>query len=241
MLDFVMAAEHLALPAAIERLQELLGGARPDPAAAAARAARIAAAAAFEARELERRVALAQTIFRQSEPLTRCSPELPVRYLMERRGITEWQPWSLRWHPACPWGPDRVGCIVVAVSNVEGDVTGIWRIQPSLEGQVERRGLGSVLGGCARVIDDAGISVLAIAEGVEDALSAWQLVQYPTWAALSTAGMAALELPPQFEQILICADADEQGRHAARTLAGRMRGRGPRGADHQAHRRQGRE
>ena len=30
-----------------------------------------------------------------------------------------------------------------------GDVTGVWRIRPAMEGKVERRGLGPVKGGCA--------------------------------------------------------------------------------------------
>ena len=118
-----------------------------------------------EAQDAARRTAHAQEILAESAPLTMRSPELPVRYLVERRGITRWQPHALRWHPACPWGRERVGCIVVPVSNVDGDVTGIWRIRPSLEGAVERRGLGSVLGGCARVIDDAALSIIARCRG----------------------------------------------------------------------------
>jgi putative DNA primase/helicase len=114
----------------------------------------------------------------------------------------------------------------VPVSDVVGNVTGIWRIRPRLEGQVERRGLGSALCGCARIIDDAAQPIIAVAEGVEDALSAWVLTTYPCWAALSTAGMAALELPLTFKQILICADADPVGLDAAKAFATRMRAEG---------------
>lgn len=224
--DLVAAIDGVGLPEALRRVRDLAGGTAPDPTALAARQARIAAAAAREARETARRTALAVDIVRQSVPLDQRSPELPLRYLTERRGIRQWQPWSLRWHPACPWGRERVGCIIAPVCDVAGDLTGCWRIRPSLEGPVERRGLGAVLGGCARVIDDAGISVLTIAEGVEDALSAWTLLSYPAWAALSTGGMAALQLPAQFEQLLICADADPAGREAARALARRMRDEG---------------
>ena len=103
---------------------------------------------------------------------------------------------------------------------------GIWRIRPSLDGEVERRGLGSVLGGCARVIDDGALPVMAVAEGVEDALSVWALSTYPCWATLSAAGMAALEVPPAFQEVRIFADADAVGIEAAQTLAGRMRAEG---------------
>jgi hypothetical protein len=222
-IDFLAAVERLDTRGALARLRDLIGGAAPDPAAKAARTERTAA---LDAQDTARRVARALAILGESVPLTVNSPELPVKYLTERRGITRWQPDTLRWHPACPWGQDRVGCLVVPVSNVAGDVTGIWRIRPSLDGPVERRGLGSVLGGCARVIDDAAPPVIAVAEGVEDALSAWVLTTYPCWAALSTAGMAVLELPAAFREVLICADADAVGLTAAKALATRMRAQG---------------
>ena len=58
------------------------------------------------------------------------------------------------------------------------------------------------------MIDDGAQPVLAVAEGIEDALSTWLLTTYPCWATLSTAGMAALELPVEFEQVLICRSLD---------------------------------
>ena len=54
-----------------------------------------------------------------------------------------------------------------------------------MEGKVERKGLGPVKGNFAPVVDHAGLDVLTIAEGVEDALAAWVLTTYPAWAALS--------------------------------------------------------
>ena len=41
-----------------------------------------------------------------------------------------------------------------------------------MEGKVERLGLGPVKGNFAPVVDHAGLNVLTIAEGVEDALAA---------------------------------------------------------------------
>jgi putative DNA primase/helicase len=81
--------------------------------------------------------------------------------------------------------------------------------------------------GCfAPVIDHAGLNVLTIAEGVEDALSAWVLTTYPAWAALSAGNMTALNLPAQFRQVIICADRDEAGLEGALTLANRLRAEG---------------
>ena len=125
-----------------------------------------------------------------------------------------------------PWGAERVGCIVAPVENLAGDLVAIWRIRPVMDGKVERRGLGPVKGCFAPVIDHAGLDVITIAEGVEDALSAWVLTTYPAWAALSAEGMAALQLPAQFKQIIISADAEPVGIEAARKLAGRLRAEG---------------
>src|SRR6476619_2287376 len=65
--DLVAAIDGVDPSEAIRRVRDLVAGSAPDPAAMAARAARMAAAAALEARETKRRVALAQTIFHQSE------------------------------------------------------------------------------------------------------------------------------------------------------------------------------
>jgi DNA primase len=224
--DFIMEAETIALPAAIEHVLELSGGAAPDPPAAVARAARRAAAATQEAQNAAHKTALARQILAESEPLTRRTGGPAVEYLVERRGITRWQPDTLRWHPRCPWEGGWVGCIVVPVEDRAGDVTGVWRIRPAMEGKVRRLGLGPVKGCCARVIDHASQPVLAVAEGVEDALAAWMLTTYPAWAALSAGNMADLNLPEHVEQVIICADAEEHGREAALKLARRLRAEG---------------
>ena len=182
-IDFVGALENLSPGEAIGRFRELVGGAALDPAAVAAQEARRAALAAQEAQDAARNTALARRIWSDSEYLTRRSDPLPVAYLTERRGIARWDTYSLRWHPACPWGAERVGCIVAPVENVAGDLVAIWRIRPVMDGNVERRGLGPVKGCFAPVIDHAELEVLTVAEGVEDALSAWVLTTYPAWAA----------------------------------------------------------
>ena len=59
---------------------------------------------------------------------------------------------------------------------------------------------------------------LAVAEGIETALSVMQLTRLPTVAALSTAGMQSLRLPPQARRLWIAADNDEAGPKAAKML-----------------------
>ena len=57
---------------------------------------------------------------------------------------------------------------------------------------------------------------LAVAEGIETALSVMQLTKLPTVAALSAAGMQSLRWPPQVRRLWIAADNDEAGLKAAK-------------------------
>jgi hypothetical protein len=226
-LDFLAAVEGLDLTGAIQRLRELLGGVEPGPRVEAERAALMAAAAAQEAQEAAQRKARALQIWHEAEPLTRRSPELPVRYLTERRGLSSWHPSHLRWYAACPWQAGTAGCIVAPVHDLAGNVTAVWRIRPSMTEPMKdrRRGLGAIKGGCSRLFHAEG-PCLVVAEGVEDALAARELTTYPAWAALSAANMAALVLPSIHTQVLILADVDAAGRTAAHQLARRLREEG---------------
>jgi hypothetical protein len=62
---------------------------------------------------------------------------------------------------------------------------------------------------------------LAVAEGIETALSVQQITNVPTVAALSAAGMRSLRWPPQVRRLWIAADNDEVGLGAAKVLLGR--------------------
>jgi hypothetical protein len=62
---------------------------------------------------------------------------------------------------------------------------------------------------------------LAVAEGIETALSVMQITNLPTVAALSAAGMRSLRWPPHVRRLWIAADNDEAGLTAAKALLGR--------------------
>jgi hypothetical protein len=59
---------------------------------------------------------------------------------------------------------------------------------------------------------------LAVAEGIETALSVQQITKLPTVAALSAAGMRSLRWPRQVRRLWIAADNDEVGLGAAEAL-----------------------
>ena len=59
---------------------------------------------------------------------------------------------------------------------------------------------------------------LAVAEGIETALSIMQITNLPTVAALSAAGMRSLRWLPQVRRLWIAADNDHAGLKAAEAL-----------------------
>ena len=64
-------------------------------------------------------------------------------------------------------------------------------------------------------------TTLGIAEGIETALSAFQLFNVPTWAALDANNLSSFEIPKDVKRLMIFADNDDSytGRKAAFTLA----------------------
>jgi putative DNA primase/helicase len=79
--------------------------------------------------------------------------------------------------------------------------------------------LGRCAGAAVRLARAA--ETLAVAEGIETALSILQATKVPTWAALSTSGLAALELPSIVETVIIVADGDPAGIAGAERAAAR--------------------
>ena len=65
---------------------------------------------------------------------------------------------------------------------------------------------------------------LAVAEGIESALSVQQATGLPTWAALSTTGMKTIRLPdlPLARIVVIAVDGDDPGNAAAEVAAARF-------------------
>jgi phage/plasmid primase-like uncharacterized protein len=80
--------------------------------------------------------------------------------------------------------------------------------------------LGPCAGGAVRLT--AATEELVLAEGIETALSVWQVTGKPTWACLSTSGLEAVILPPDVRMVLIAADGDQRGEEAALKAADRF-------------------
>jgi hypothetical protein len=86
--------------------------------------------------------------------------------------------------------------------------------------------LGPCRGGAVRLA--APGHVLMVGEGIETCLAAMQANGDAAWAALSTSGLRALDLPGDVREVIILADGDEAGEAAAQDCAFRWRGEGRR-------------
>jgi hypothetical protein len=86
--------------------------------------------------------------------------------------------------------------------------------------------LGPCRGGVVRLAYPG--DVLMIGEGIETCLAAMQASGHTAWAALSTSGLRALNLPNDVRDVIMLADGDEAGEAAARDCALRWQREGRR-------------
>ena len=144
-------------------------------------------------------------------------------------------PTSLRFLAKLEHWPTRqvLPAIVARVSAVDGAFLGVHltflttdgKSNASLGGK-RKLMLGGTRGGAVRLGEPAG--ELTVAEGIETALSVVDATGCPTWAALSTSGLVALEIPSDVITIRIAADGDAPGAVAADSAARRWRAEGRR-------------
>jgi hypothetical protein len=70
--------------------------------------------------------------------------------------------------------------------------------------------------------------LLLVGEGIETCLAAMQASGYPAWAALSTSGLRALNLPADVNDVVVLADGDPAGEAAAGDCASHLNREGRR-------------
>ena len=108
--------------------------------------------------------------------------------------------------------------IVTGVPPCVHGIAGNFFLDPATAGKAgvatSKKGFGPTTGGAIRLAPHG--PRLALAEGLETALSVWQSCPaIPVWALCGTAGYGAVVVPPAVEEIVICADSDEAGKVAA--------------------------
>jgi len=166
----------------------------------------------------------ARDIWHESRP---AAGTLVEKYL-NRRGITLPVPPSIRYHPGLKHGPTGLilPAMVAAVQSLDRRICAIHRTFLTEYGAkasvlTPKMALGPFGTGAVRLAK-AG-SLLGLAEGIEDALSAMQLCDLPCWASLGGVRLARVDLPPEVREVHVFADADEAGREAAEKAVHRFR------------------
>lgn len=145
----------------------------------------------------------------------------PAEAYLRFRGIVPPYPAALRFLRLPCGNLGQTPCLICAVQDVAGNVTGIQRIflAPDGNGKADiakpKLSLGKVKGGAIRLGDLDGSGVLTVCEGPEDGLSLLAMLGGPVWVSAGTTFLPAMQFPPEVRSILIGADNDEAGREAA--------------------------
>jgi putative DNA primase/helicase len=145
-----------------------------------------------------------------------------VEVYLASRGIHLPAPDGLRFHPGLRHPSDGVWPAMVALVTEGVDATplAIHRTFLAPDGggkapiEPQKMMLGPCRGGAVRLADPH--DVLMIGEGIETCLSAMQATVQLAWAALSTSGLRALDLPRAVREVILLADGDVAGEAAAR-------------------------
>jgi putative DNA primase/helicase len=171
----------------------------------------------------KKRTELALRVWRESKPAAGLT--LVERYL-RGRGIAIPVPPTIRFHPnlrhpSGVYAPAMVAAVehvrsgntVIAIHRtwLRDDGNGKAALDP------QKAALGPIAGGAVRLTPTG--ETLALAEGIETALSVLQATAVPIWATLGTANLSRVELPDCVREVLIAADSGEPGERAAHEAA----------------------
>jgi hypothetical protein len=188
-------------------------------------------------RRAEAKTYAAEHLFESAKPIER--GDLVDRYLRKRGIALDRYPAALRLHPAL-WHLESKKTwpgLVAKVTASDGQLVTLHRtfLNAETAGKAPvkpvRKILSSPRGGAVRLYGQLGDTLL-VAEGIETTLAALILARwvYTGWAALSTSGLVALQVPRRFRRVVIAGDNDGNGAgpRAAMTLAKRLRAAGRR-------------
>lgn len=176
------------------------------------------------------RTGAALAIWRASQP---AEGTLANSYLRSR-GINLQASVALRFHPRLrhPSGGIWPAMVALVTNGTDGTPLAIHRtfLAGESRGKVPvdpaKMMLGPCRGGVVRLGPPA--ELLMVGEGIETCLAAMQATGNLAWAALSTSGLRALELPRDVGDVIVLADGDEPGEAAARDCASRWKRQGRR-------------
>jgi len=145
----------------------------------------------------------------------------PVETYLHSRGINLVAPDAVRFHSRLkhPSGGTWPGMVALVARGQDGEPLAIHRTFLARDGvgkapvAPQKMMLGPWRGGAVRLALPAG--KLMVGEGIETCLAAMQATGLPAWAALSTSGLRALQLPAEIDEVIVLADGDDPGEAAA--------------------------
>jgi DNA primase len=156
----------------------------------------------------------------------------PAQAYLEGRGINPPFPPDLRFS-RLPYGNSSpLPCLVAAVREVGGTITGLQRIYLRGDGSGKadlpkaKLSLGKLAGGAIRLghLDASGEVI--VCEGPEDGLSLLEVMGGPVWVAAGASMLPAMQFPPEVRSVVIGADNDDAGAMAADKAAKAFTSRG---------------
>ena len=125
----------------------------------------------------------------------------------------------------------RLPCMAAVLVDVDGHRTAVHRTFLKQDGTGKapfdppRMTLGRVRGAAVRLYE--ATDSLVVAEGIESALAAAQVLEKPAWAAVSAGNLADnLALPSAIREVIIAADNDKPGLRSANRAAARWKAEG---------------
>ena len=148
-----------------------------------------------------------------------------IETYLESRGLRLPAMLTVRFHPCLkhPSGDSWPAMIALVTRGSDDAPLAIHRTFLARNGagkaplDPQKMMLGPCRGGAVRLAEPG--DVLMIGEGIETCLAAMQETRHPAWAALSTSGLRALELPKAVRDVIVLADGDDPGEAAARDCA----------------------
>ena len=156
----------------------------------------------------------------------------PVETYLASRRLHILTPPTLRFHAGLKHASGGVWAAMVALVTRGSDNTplAIQRTFLARDGggkapvEPQKMMLGPCHGGAVRLA--VANDLLMLGEGIETCLAAMLATGNPAWAALSTSGLRALDLPDAMRNVIVLADGDEPGEAAARDCAWRWKREG---------------
>jgi hypothetical protein len=155
-------------------------------------------------------------------------------YLYYTRGIGDWLDTFafldqvFRYHPNCPFGGERVACMLALVRDIKTDEPiAVHRTALTKDEQPRRIGrmsLGPVGDGAIKISPDFEVHEgLMIGEGIETIFSASKHYRFkPIWSLIDAGNLAKFPPLPGIECVTIAVDNDVAGMEAAEQCAHRL-------------------